>query len=188
MLLLDIPHPCVGFARRLMVKSLDEQSDVMIECVQNHTPEVMVIDEIGRLSEVEAAQTCKERGVRLIASAHGDLRKLIKNTKLRGLIGGVETCTLGDKQARNEAAKRRRLGHHADVGGGRGIQKLHKQRSGAPPFEIIVELKRGAHHEWTIILNTADAVDRVLQGEQYLAQNRTRDPISGRILLELDKK
>ena len=66
----DVPHPCVGFARRMMVESLDEQASVMIECVQNHTPEAMVIDEIGRPTEVEAARTCKQRGVRLIASAH----------------------------------------------------------------------------------------------------------------------
>ena len=69
-----IPHSCVGYARRMMVKSLNDQANVMVECVQNHTPEVMVIDEIGRPLEVDAAMTCKQRGVRMIASAHGDLR------------------------------------------------------------------------------------------------------------------
>jgi stage III sporulation protein SpoIIIAA len=80
----DIPHPCVGFAQRMMVPSLDKQSAVMIECVQNHTPEVMITGEIGSSTEVEAALTCKNPGVRLIALANGDLRKLIKNPKLRG--------------------------------------------------------------------------------------------------------
>ena len=85
---------------------MDAQGDVMIEGVQNHTPEVMVIDEIGRTSEVEAARTCKQRGVRMIASAHGDLRKLIKNPKLVGLVGGKETVTLGDAEAKIEAKRR----------------------------------------------------------------------------------
>ncbi|EQC26327.1 hypothetical protein SDRG_15815, partial [Saprolegnia diclina VS20] len=75
----------------MMVPSLDDQAAVMVECVQNHTPEVMVIGEIGRPNEVEAARTCKQRGVRIVASAHGDLRKLLKNKPLRGLVGGVES-------------------------------------------------------------------------------------------------
>ena len=102
-----------------MVPSLDDQADVMVECVQNHTPEIMVIDEIGRPAEVEAARTCKQRGVRMIASAHGDLRKLVKNKQLRGLIGGVETVTLGDEAAKKEAKKN---------GMGGGIQKMKAQR------------------------------------------------------------
>jgi stage III sporulation protein SpoIIIAA len=73
-----VPHECIGLARRMMVASLDAQAAVMVECVQNHTPHVMVIDEIGRPREVNAARTCKQRGVRLIASAHGDLRKLVR--------------------------------------------------------------------------------------------------------------
>eukprot|EP00979_Chaetoceros_neogracilis_P018964 scaffold11532_cov492-Chaetoceros_neogracile.AAC.1 len=74
-----------------MVPSLDEQSSVMVECVQNHTPHVMVIDEIGRPKEVQAARTVKQRGVRIIASAHGDLRRLLKNKDLVGLVGGIES-------------------------------------------------------------------------------------------------
>lgn len=172
----DIPHPCVGFARRMMVPSLDRQSAVMIECVQNHTPEVMVIDEIGRPTEVEAARTCKNRGVRLIASAHGDLRKLIKNSKLRGLIGGVETVTLGDMQAKAEAKKRP----------GGTIQKTKAERAGPPTFDILVELRRGEHHEWRIVLDSGDAVDRILRGEEYKAQRRTRNPETGAIHLALE--
>ena len=174
----DAPHPCVGFARRMMVPSLDRQSAVMIECVQNHTPEIMVVDEIGRSTEVEAARTCKNRGVRLIASAHGDLRKLIKNPKLRGLIGGVESVTLGDIQAKAEAKRHNNTGP---------LSKVKAERAGPPTFEVIVELSRGKHHVWRVVTNTADAVDRVLDGQHYLAQRRTRDPATGSICMGFEK-
>lgn len=173
----DVPHPCVGFARRMMVPSLDKQSAVMIECVQNHTPEVMVIDEIGRSTEVEAALTCKNRWVRLIASAHGNLRNLIKNPKLQGLIGGIGSVTLGDEQAKIKAKR-----HNMQE-----IRKVKTERSGSPTFDVIVELKRGEHHVWRIVPNTADAIDRVLDGQQYLAQRRSRDPVTGAIELEFDR-
>ena len=172
----DTPHPCVGFARRLMVPSLDKQSSVMIECVQNHTPEVMIIDEIGRSTEVDAAQTCKNRGVRLVASAHGDLRKLLKNPKLRGLIGGVQTVLLGDAMAARQAK----------ISGG-DIQKVKAERAGQPTFDMIVELSRGLHHEWKVVMNTAEAVDSILQGKQYVFQKRVRDPVTGAIRMEIGK-
>ena len=159
-----------------MVRSLDLQSAVMIECVQNHTPEIMTIDEIGRSSEVEAARTCKNRGVRLIASAHGDLRSLIKNPRLRGLVGGVEKVTLGDKQAKEEA-KRHNLDPH-------NPPKTRSERGGPPTFEVIVELKRGERHSWRIIEDVAAAVDRILDGQTYRAQVRTRDPETGMMGLE----
>jgi stage III sporulation protein SpoIIIAA len=172
----DTPHPCVGFARRLMVSSLDKQSSVMIECVQNHTPEVMIIDEIGRSSEVDGAQTCKNRGVRLVASAHGDLRKLIKNPKLRGLVGGVQTVLLGDAMAAQQAKN-----------SGGDFQKVKAERAGPPTFDMIVELSRGLHHEWKVVMNTAEAVDSILQGKQYAFQKRVRDPVTGAIHMEIGK-
>jgi stage III sporulation protein SpoIIIAA len=172
----DIPHPCVGHARRMMVRSLDRQCAVMIECVQNHTPEVMVIDEIGRSTEVEAARTCKNRGVRLIASAHGDLRSLIKNPKIRGLIGGIQSVTLGDEQAKVEAQKRNST----------EISKTKTERGGPPTFDIIVELSRGEHHSWRVIPDVAEAVDCILRGEEYCAQRRTRDPVSGAIQIDFE--
>jgi hypothetical protein len=133
----------------------------------------MVIDEIGRPNEVEAARTCKQRGVRLIASAHGDLRKLIKNPKLRGLVGGVETVTLGDAEAREQA---KRVGDASA-----GLQKLKAQRAGPPTFDIIVELTRREQHEWRIITEVGNAVDKVLDGELFKAQRRTRNPATGAI-------
>ena len=87
----SIAHDCIGLARRFQVPSLERQAAKMIEVVQNHTPHVMVIDEIGRSLEVVAAKTTKQRGVRCVASAHGDLRKLVKNAQLNGLVGGVES-------------------------------------------------------------------------------------------------
>ena len=94
-----VPHPSVGMARRMMVPKLEMQANVLIEAVQNHTPDVIICDEIGRPAEVDAMQTVKERGVRVIASAHGNLRSLVANNKLCGLIGGVETVTVGDSKA-----------------------------------------------------------------------------------------
>jgi stage III sporulation protein SpoIIIAA len=173
----DVPHECIGLARRLQVRSLEEQCRVMIEGVQNHTPSVMVIDEIGRPEEVEAARTCKMRGVRMIASAHGDLRKLVKNKQLKGLIGGVEAVTLGDEAAKAEAKS-----HGASAG---SMQKIKTQRAGPPIFDVIVELRRGEQHAWKVVLNSADAVDSILDGCCYLFQRRIRDPCSGRLFLEL---
>jgi stage III sporulation protein SpoIIIAA len=100
----NTPHHCVGNARRLMVSDLSSQHQVMIECVQNHTPNVMVIDEIDRVEEVKAAHTVKQRGVRLIASAHGDFRSLLKNQELNRLLGGVQSVTVGDIQAQLKAS------------------------------------------------------------------------------------
>ena len=151
----------------------------MVQCVQNHTPAIMVIDEIGRAMEVDAARTCKQRGVRMIASAHGDLRKLIKNGKLNGLVGGLQTVTLGDA-----AAKEKSKAH-----GGRSVSKLQAERAGTPTFEIVVELglRCGEHHQWRVVADVARAVDSVLEGQQFNAQLRTRDPSTGTVCLKLER-
>jgi len=170
----NIPHTCIGSARRMMVESLEAQAGTMIECVQNHTPSIMVIDEIGRKEEVLAAQTSKNRGVRMIASAHGDMRSLLKNKDIRGLVGGLETVTLGDAEAKALQKKR-------------GLKELQKQvtvRAGPPSFDIVVELKRGKLHEWNIILNSAKAVDDILLGDKYNVQKRVRCANTGRIFVE----
>jgi stage III sporulation protein SpoIIIAA len=170
----NIPHACIGSARRMMVESLEAQSGTMIECVQNHTPSIMVIDEIGRKNEAEAAQTSKNRGVRMIASAHGDMRSLLKNKDIRGLIGGIETVTLGDEEARALQKKK-------------GLKELRKQvtaRAGPPVFDIIIELHRGKLHEWNIIMNSAQAVDDILLGDKYNVQKRVRCANTGRIFVE----
>jgi stage III sporulation protein AA len=173
----DVPHPCVGHARRMMVQKCETQSDVMVECVQNHTPDVIVIDEIGRSNEVDAARSCKNRGVRLIASAHGDLRQLVKNPKLRGLVGGIDRVVVGDEEARKRARNIY----------GKPIQKTKSERAGPPTFEMIVELKRGAHHEWCIILDAGEAVDKILEGGKYSVERRTQNPHTGTFHLVQDK-
>ena len=157
-----------------MVKSLQNQASVMVECVQNHTPSVLVIDEIGRKREVEAAQTSQNRGVRMIAGAHGDLRSLMKNKELRGLIGGLETVTLGDEEAKELQRKT----------GSRVIKKQLTTRAAFPIFDVIIELKRGRLNEWHIVPNTAKAVDDILAGEMYDIQKRMRCMNSGNIFVE----
>ena len=180
-----IPHSCIGLARRMMVPSLDEQSSVMIECVQNHTPHVMVIDEIGRPREVQAARTVKQRGVRMIASAHGDLRRLLKNKDLCGLVGGIEHVTMGDDMAKEEAKRKAQMA--AKVEGERrsfSVSKTKVQRGGDPTFEVIVEVRRGSRHEWKIVADSAKAVDKILDGFPYQAQLRARNPETGEMRTE----
>jgi len=175
-----IPHQCIGLARRMMVPSLEEQSAVMIECVQNHTPHIMVIDEIGRPKEVNAARTVKQRGVRLIASAHGDLRRLLRNSELRGLVGGVESVTLGDAMAKQEASRRQ-----AGTGEHYNISKVKAQRCGEPTFDIVIEIRRGVHYEWRVTHDVSKAVDAILDGQRYLTQRRTLDKDTNGVSLEL---
>jgi stage III sporulation protein SpoIIIAA len=157
----DVPHSCVGDARRLMVTTLADQHNVMVECVQNHTPDVMVIDEIGRSTEASAARTCKMRGVRMIASAHGDFRGLMKNKDLIDLVGGIQPVTLGDELAKRTGSK------------------LSSERCREPCFDIIVELRKGQFHEFRVINDVAKAVDASLRNERVKAQLRTRTTNEG---------
>lgn len=187
-----VPHACIGLARRMMVPSLDAQSAIMVECVQNHTPACMVIDEIGRPKEVLAARTVKQRGVRIVASAHGDLRKLVKNKELRGLVGGVEVVTMGDAMARDEAKRRAellKLDNANNLGSGGGdntsspTSKTKAQRSSEPTFDVIVQVRRGIYHEWRVVTDSAKAVDQILDGRQYEVQIRSRNPDTGEMFV-----
>lgn len=142
----DIPHPAVGNARRMMVASPELQHAVMIEAVENHMPEVIVIDEIGTASEALAARTIAERGVRLIGTAHGNtLESLVQNPVLSDLVGGVQTVTLGDDEARF-----------------RGSQKTVSERKGPPAFGVVVEIINRS--EVIVHSDTARAVDAILRG------------------------
>ncbi|PSN80183.1 single-stranded DNA-binding protein, partial [filamentous cyanobacterium CCP4] len=115
----DIPHPAIGRARRMQVARPEEQHRVMIEAVENHMPEVIVIDEIGTELEALAARTIAERGVQLVGTAHGNrLENLIKNPTLSDLIGGIQSVTLGDEEARR-----------------RGSQKSVLERKAPPTFD-----------------------------------------------------
>ena len=153
----DIPHPAIGRARRMQVPSIERQHAVMIEAVENHMPEVIVIDEIGTELEAQAARTIAERGVQLIGTAHGiDLGSLLVNPTLADLIGGVESVVLGDDEARR-----------------RGTAKTTLERKAPPTFQVVVELLAPGHV--AVYPNVAEAVDEMLRGAAAGAEERRRD-------------
>jgi stage III sporulation protein SpoIIIAA len=153
----DVPHPAVGRARRMQVAQPSLQHEVMIEAVENHNPEVIVIDEIGRELEAAAARTIAERGVQLVATAHGrTLENLLLNPTLSDLIGGIESVTLSDEEARR-----------------RGTQKTVLERRAPPTFDVLVEIQernRMAVHE-----DVAASVDALLRGYPLQPEIRYRD-------------
>jgi stage III sporulation protein SpoIIIAA len=150
----DIPHPGIGHARRMQVRTPTLQHAVMIEAVENHMPEVIVIDEIGTELEARAARTIAERGVQLIGTAHGNtLENLIINPTLADLVGGIQTVTLSDEEAKR-----------------RGTQKSILERMAPPTFNILVEIQE--RHKVAIHPNVTEAVDAILRG--YPMQIETR--------------
>ncbi|MDE2854162.1 MAG: AAA family ATPase [Chloroflexota bacterium] len=153
----DIPHEAVGKARRMQVSQPDRQHEVMIEAVENHNPEVIVIDEIGRELEAQAARTIAERGVQLIGTAHGNtLDNLLLNPTLSDLIGGIESVTLSDDEARR-----------------RGTQKVVLERRTAPTFDIMIEIQ--ARDRLVVHADVASAVDSMLRSRPVAAELRERD-------------
>ncbi len=153
----DIPHPSIGRARRMQVAEPNLQHEVMIEAVENHMPEVIVIDEIGRELEALAARTIAERGVQLIGTAHGNtLENLLTNPTLSDLVGGVESVTLGDEEARR-----------------RGTQKTVLERRARPTFDILVEIKD--RHHLVVHKDVAQAADDSLRGHTLTPELRYRD-------------
>jgi stage III sporulation protein SpoIIIAA len=160
----DIPHPGIGRARRMQVPRPAEQHAVMIEAVENHMPEVIVIDEIGTELEAMAARTIAERGVQLIGTAHGNtLDNLMVNPTLSDLVGGIQAVTLGDEEARR-----------------RGTQKTVLERKAPPSFAVLVEIQSWA--SVTVYPDVADAVDAILRGEDPPAEQRSRDA-DGEVLI-----
>jgi stage III sporulation protein SpoIIIAA len=143
----DIPHPAIGRARRMQVARPALQHRVMIEAVENHMPEVIVIDEIGTEQEAQAARTIAERGVQLVATAHGNaLENLIKNPTLSDLVGGIQSVTLGDEEARR-----------------RRTQKTVLERAAEPTFPMAVEMH--SRHRWLVHRDVAGTVDLLLRGQ-----------------------
>jgi len=142
----DIPHPGIGGARRLQVPHPELQHAVMIEAVENHMPEVIVIDEIGTEAEALAARTIAERGVQLIATAHGNtLDNLLQNPTLSDLVGGIQAVTLSDEEARR-----------------RGTQKTVLERKAPPTFDVVIEIIE--KHRLAVHHDVATVVDRFLRG------------------------
>lgn len=152
----DITHFCVGRARRMQVKHRKFQHKIMIEAVENHMPNVVVVDEIGTALEVDAIQTIAERGVQVIGTAHGnDLHNLIQNPILSNLVGGIESVTLSDDEARR-----------------RGTQKTILERKNLPVFKIVFETND--HLSWKIHENVEKSVDLILKGRKCNFQTRKR--------------
>jgi stage III sporulation protein SpoIIIAA len=153
----DVPHPGIGRARRMQVARTAAQHQVMIEAVENHMPEVIVIDEIGTELEAQAARTIAERGVQLVGTAHGrTLDNLLVNPTLSDLVGGIGSVTLGDEEARR-----------------RGTQKTVLERKAPPTFDVLVE-----QESWRRVVvhrDVAAAVDDILRGHAPTAEQRERD-------------
>ena len=153
----DIPHPAIGHARRMQVPTPTEQHGVMIEAVENHMPQVIIIDEMGTTQEAAAARTIAERGVQLVATAHGNtLDNLIMNPTLSDLVGGVQTVTLGDQEARY-----------------RGTQKTVLERKAPPTFDVVVEIQD--RDEVAVHDDVAQVVDQWLRGYPVAPEERHMD-------------
>jgi len=153
----DIPHPAIGHARRMQVATPAKQHAVMIEAVENHMPEVIIIDEIGTELEAQAARTIAERGVQLVGTAHGNtLENLIMNPTLSDLIGGIQTVTLGDEEARR-----------------RHTQKSVLERKAPPTFDVVVEIMD--YYKVVVHPNVIDAVDATLHQQPARAELRCMD-------------
>ncbi|MGQ9554260.1 MAG: R3H domain-containing nucleic acid-binding protein [Anaerolineae bacterium] len=153
----DIPHPAIGRARRMQVPTPIMQHAVMIEAVENHMPEVIVIDEIGTELEAAAARTIAERGVQLVGTAHGNtLDNLMLNPTLMDLVGGIQSVTLSDEEARR-----------------RGTQKSILERKAPPTFDVLIEIQDRdrlvVHHD------VAAAVDALLRLRPLTPELRYRD-------------
>ena len=153
----DIPHPGIGRARRMQVRSPSQQHSVMIEAVENHMPEVIIIDEIGTEQDANAARTIAERGVQLVGTAHGNtLENLIVNPTLSDLVGGIQTVTLGDDEARR-----------------RRTQKTVQERMSPPTFDSLVEIQGWS--QVAVHADVAEVVDRMLRHIPAAPEIRTID-------------
>ena len=152
----DVPHPAIGNARRMQVPDPSKQHHVMVEAVENHMPQVVIIDEIGTEAEALACRTIAERGVMLVGTAHGQvIENLMKNPTLSDLIGGIGTVTLSDEEARQ-----------------RGTTKSVQERLGPATFPLLIEMRERT--EW-ITHCVQESVDALLQGAQPFVEMRTRD-------------
>ena len=158
----DVPHPGIGHARRMQVPQPDLQHSVMIEAVENHMPEVIVVDEIGTEQEAYAARTIGERGVQLVATAHGTtLENLLMNPTLSDLVGGILSVTLGDEEARR-----------------RGTQKTVLERRAPPTFDVVIEIQD--KHTLVLHQDVGEVIDLTLRGSPPQPEIRVRN-LEGRV-------
>jgi stage III sporulation protein SpoIIIAA len=163
----DIPHPGIGRSRRMQVRTPPQQHAVMIEAVENHMPQCIIIDEIGTELEAAAARTIAERGVQLVGTAHGStLDNLLVNPTLNDLLGGIQTVTLSDEEARR-----------------RGTQKSVLERKSPPTFDVLIEIQE--RDRVAVHMPVAETVDEALRGRMKPPQLRLRGP-SGQIVSRID--
>jgi len=159
-------HECIGKARRMQVQDRSRQDEVLIEAVQNHTPQVIVIDEIATSKEVEAASSISQRGVSMVATAHGNnLHSLMSNPPLVRLIGGIESVTLGDAEARARSKN--------FASGKPEPKKTVLERRGSPIFQVVIELL--GYRKWRIHKRVDQVVDALLRGEDPIAEVRWQE-------------
>ncbi len=164
----DIPHPAIGRARRMQVPRPSHQHETMIEAVENHNPEVIIIDEIGRELEAAAARTINERGVQLIGTAHGNtLENLLLNPTISDLVGGIESVTLSDDEARR-----------------RGTQKTVLERRSPPTFDVLIELQ--GRQAVLVHRDVTSAVDNMLLGKPLDVESRYIDE-AGEVQIEYER-
>jgi hypothetical protein len=149
----------------MQVATPEFQHEVMIEAVENHMPEVIIIDEIGRELEAAAARTIAERGVQLVGTAHGNtLDNLLQNPTLADLVGGIQAVTLSDEEARR-----------------RGTQKTVLERKAPPTFDVVIEIKDRQH--LAVHHDVAASVDALLRGRSHPPEIRYRDE-TGEVRIE----
>jgi stage III sporulation protein AA len=161
----DVAHPAIGNARRMQVPDATRQAATMIEAVENHTPQVIIVDEIGTEAESLACRTIAERGIVLIGTAHGKvIDNLMNNPSLTDLVGGIQSVTLGDESAK-----------------ARGTKKSVLERKAPPTFPILIELRERNKYvaHWT-----SDSVDALLLGKQPMVQVRERDPKTHQVVIK----
>ncbi|KAF5843695.1 hypothetical protein DUNSADRAFT_10870 [Dunaliella salina] len=151
-----VPHPCIGNARRFLVPDRQQQHQILLEAVQNHGPEVVIVDEIGTEQEVAAVSTISQRGVKMVGTAHGlDLQSLIKNPVLVKLVGGIQNVTYGDETAKK-----------------RGSYKVSLARRGAPVFSTLIEVL--TKDTWRVHTNVAESVDKALASGMNVPNTEVR--------------
>eukprot|EP01080_Neovahlkampfia_damariscottae_P010218 gene10218-2638_t len=166
----NTPHLSVGDARVMKIPEAKNQEKIMIEAIQNHTPDCLIIDEIGTQMEVFATKECSQRGIILYASAHGNVKTLEKNQTVVGLVGGIESVIMGDKNIKTQKEK---------------IQRKLKYK---PLFDVIVEFEKENRNKWTIHHNVEELMEKLLSGKEYEVEIRSFNQETGNVEIKKEKQ
>jgi stage III sporulation protein SpoIIIAA len=166
----DVPHPSVGESRVMKIPLSKNQEKIMIEAIQNHTPDVLIIDEIGTQQEVFATKECSQRGILLYASAHGEVKNLEKNQTVVGLVGGIESVIMSDKNL------------------GPSNEKVQRKLKYKPIFDVIVEFNKENRCEWSVYHDVEKLMNNLLLGEQYEVEIRRFDLETMKLEKRIEKK